>query len=265
MGWLAGIVAGIGAIVGMVGGGFKAWNEVDQNIADITAAKTEAENSKEDLKNNYLYQTTKLANQYDQGRNDTYQAMAQNQQSAQLSANMSAYSNVLQDRTDQQNLIDTIVSGMRSVGQLRQNAAVSGFTMSEGTTTKAVVDSGTSRIESRIQLARDTVELSSTQRFIAARMSWLDAQTRNETYLQNLRRMGNSYRLEKSYMDTEYTNKKQRLDDAIEDYDTALTDQKNNRWWNVTLGVLTGGLAGTSAGVQLYDDWDTAINGYTGE
>ena len=264
MSLLAGIAL-IGGALRAIKGVLDANSSTDEAINQLTAAKTEAQNSLVDLENNYLYQTTKLANQYDQSRNDTYQAMAQNQQSAQLSANMSAYSNVLQDRTDQQNLIDTIVSGMRSVGQLRQRAAASGFTMSEGTTTRAVVDSETSRINSRIQLARDTVELSSTQRFLAARMSWLDAQTRNETYLQNLRRMGNSYRLEKSYMDTEYSNKTQRINDAIADYDEQMRDIEGARHWNNFLGFISGGMAGSQQAMNIYDDWDTAINGYTGD
>ena len=157
-----------------------------------------------------------------------------------------AYTNKATDEQERLQLENTIISGMRSVGALRQNIASSGFRASEGTSTRGYQEQEEARINKAIQSARNTYLLSTQGRYITARSNYLSANRQIEQYQNNLKRLTNTYLFEKEYMDVNYQNAMKSINDQINDINEALDDNQHFALWNVTMGVVSGAVSGAA-------------------
>lgn len=234
----------IGAVVGALGGAFSSAGKIQDEKNELKAQKTDLENRRTQLTNDYNYNRISLGNSYDEGRNDYHRSIAFTTESRDLNANIASFSNVYADRNEQLQLEDTIIAGLRETGQLEQAIASSGFRASEGTTTKSVFDTGTERISRQIRLARDQATLSAQSRWLSARYDYLDSSRQIDQYRTALSRLSSRYDLEFGKLKTDYDNAYKQYTDEITGIDDHIKDI--NLWapLNVTWDTLTGGLSG---------------------
>lgn len=234
----------IGAVAGALGGAFSSAGKIQDEKNELKAQKTDLENRRTQLTNDYNYNRISLGNSYDEGRNDYHRSIASATESRDLNANIASFSNVYADRNEQLQLEDTIIAGLRESGQLEQAVASSGLRASEGTTTREVVDSENRRIDDRIQMARDQSELSSRSRWLSARYDYISSNRQIEQYRTALSRLSSRYDLEFGKLKTDYDNAYKQYTDEISGIDDHIEDI--NFWapLNVTWDTLTGGLSG---------------------
>lgn len=243
IGWLIGIGAAVGGLSGLFGsiGG------IEDEKNELRAQKTDIENRRTQLTNDYNYNRTVLGNSYDEGRNDYYRSIASASESRSINANMAAYSNVLADRNEQMQLENTIVAGLRETGQLEQAIASSGFRASEGTTTRDVLDTGTDRISRQIRLSRDQAALSARSRWLSARYDYLDSSRQIDQYRTALSRLSSRYELEYGKLRVDYDNAYSQYTNAMNDIDAQISDI--NFWapanvvWDTITGTIGGALS----------------------
>lgn len=236
------VAAGVGAIIG----GLNAWGQNQEERQQLKAQRDNLINKGIQLTNEYEYSSGKLNNSYDQNRNDINENIAATAEALDQNAIASAYTNKATDEQERLQLENTIISGMRSVGTLRQNIASSGFRASEGTSTRGYQEQEESRINKAIQSARNTYLLSTQGRYITARSNYLSANRQIEQYQNNLKRLTNTYLFEKEYMDVNYQNAMKSINDQINDINEALDDNQHFALWDVTMGVVSGAVSGAA-------------------
>lgn len=243
------------AILGGIGlglGGFlNSARKSAQRRQQIQAQISNLQNQKIQVANDYMYSSIKLGNQYDQSRNDYNKAIGDTTEQRDFSAIASAFSNLASDKQEMFNLQTTMIEGMQAEGALVQGVAVSGLRMSEGTTTKQVVDISTSRIEQQEKLAIDQYILSSSARYMSARQNYLSADAQIESYRTALDRVTNSYSFEFEKLTTDYQNTIKSLNDQINSLEREYGDIGKNWALDATFSALE---SVTSFGMSMIGD-----------
>lgn len=247
--WVGGF---IGAVMGAIGGGISAYNENQRRKEEARQTKNQIENAKTALTNEYNYNRTVLNNQYDRSVIDINSQIGAESASRDMNALASAASNVNADKNDRMQLENAIISGTQSRGALVQNAAVSGFRNTEGTTTRRGIELGSERIENQIALSRENYNLSVSQRFLSARVSYLNSELRLESYRNQLARNENDFNLQSDYMQSQYQFQMDEYNDQITYYSDVIEDIDSNGWFDVLTGVITMGASGASSGADIW-------------
>lgn len=246
MSWILGAIAlGYGLISGAA-----AYNATSSNI---DAQNEQIEFQKEQLtrQQNYLKQqydnSVKWTRyQFGQNMNQGNLSISQATQNRDLTAITNADTMKLQNKQDELQLQNTIAQYTAQNGQINSSIASSGLRRSEGTTQDKAADIQQQYTSSAVKTAFESYELSSRQRYMNARMSYIQSGRDIDSYREQLAMVQaqTQYSLitQKQQYDYNYTEITKQKDNLENQKITGL-DAEIMKWTS----ALTGGIQGTSS------------------
>ena len=247
---MLGTVLGISSLLWGLGTGIAAYNATSSNI---DAQNEQIEFQKEQLtrQQNYLKQqydnSVKWTRyQFGQNMNQGNVSIAQATQNRDLTAITNADAMKLQNRQDELQLQNTVAQYTAQNGQINSSIASSGLRRSEGTTQDRAADIQQQFTSSAVKTAFESYKLSSRQRYMNARMSYIQSGRDIDSYREQLAmvRVQTQYSLmtqkqQYDYNDTEITKQKDNLNNQkIEGLGAEIM-----KWTS----ALTGGIQGTAS------------------
>ena len=241
MGW---IIAGIGALVGGISAGMSSYYNMKAQNEQINNQITQLEKQDNYLKNQYNNSVKWTNYQFGQNSGQLNQNMALTAKNRDLTANVNAYTMAAQNKQDETQLAATVAQYEAQKGSVNQSIASSGFRKSEGTSYEKYSDIVRTEADKAISDAFDTYDLSSTQRYLSARMSYIQSGRDIESYQNQLAQVQAQYNYSLRTQKEEYDYNHEQISDNIK----YLKDSRYDGWemgLMIGLSSLTGAAQGT--------------------
>ena len=253
MSWILGAVAlGYGLISGAA-----AYNATSSNIdaqnEQIDFQKEQLTRQQNYLKQQYDNSVKWTKYQFGQNMNQGNISIAQATQNRDITAITNADTMKLQNKQDELQLQNTVAQYTAQNGQINSSIASSGLRRSEGTTQDKAADIQQQFSSSAVKTAFESYELSSRQRYMNARMSYIQSGRDIDSYREQLAMV---------QAQTQYSlmTQKQQYDYQKNEIDANITNLNNQRLndteigWMTALNATTGTLQGAISGGNLWNN-----------
>ena len=253
MSWILGAMAlGYGLISGAA-----AYNATSSNIdaqnEQIDFQKEQLTRQQNYLKQQYDNSVKWTKYQFGQNMNQGNISIAQATQNRDITAITNADTMKLQNKQDELQLQNTVAQYTAQNGQINSSIASSGLRRSEGTTQDRAADIQQQFTSSAVKTAFESYELSSRQRYMNARMSYIQSGRDIDSYREQLAMV---------QAQTQYSlmTQKQQYDYQKNEIDANITNLNNQRLndteigWMTALNATTGTLQGAISGGNLWNN-----------
>ena len=248
MGFILGaaITAGIGALIGGISSGVSSYNQMKAEQEQIDFQKQRLQEQQNYLTQQYNNSVKWTKYQFGQSMNQGNLSISQATQNRDITAIKNADTMKLQNEQDELQLQNTVAQYTAQNGQINSSIASSGLRRSEGTTQDKAADIQQQFTSSAVKTAFESYELSSRQRYMNARMSYIQSGRDIDSYREQLAMVQaqTQYSLmtqkqQYGYNDTEITKQIANLENQkITGWDAEIM-----KWTS----ALTGGIQGTGS------------------
>lgn len=247
---MLGTVLGISSLLWGAVAGYAAYNATSSNIdahnEQIKLQQEQLTRQQEYLTQQYNNSVKWTKYQFGQNMNQGNVSIAQATQNRDLTAITNADTMKLQNKNDELQLQNTVAQYTAQNGQINSSIASSGLRRSEGTTQDKAADIQQQYTSSAVKTAFESYELSSRQRYLNARMSYIQSGRDIDSYREQLAMIQaqTQYSLmtqkqQYDYNNTEITKQKDNLNNQkIEGFGAEIM-----KWTS----ALTGGIQGTAS------------------
>ena len=247
---MLGTILGISSLLWGAAAGYAAYNATDNQIKaqneQIDFQQKQLERQQNYLKQQYDNSVKWTKYQFGQNMNQGNLSISQATQNRDLTAITNADTMKLQNKQDEIQLQNTVAQYTAQNGQINSSIASSGLRRSEGTTKDKAADIQQQFTSSAVKTAFESYELSSRQRYMNARMSYIQSGRDIDSYREQLAMV---------QAQTQYSLMTQRQ--QYEYNNTEITKQKENlgkqkiegpyaeimKWTS----AITGGIQGTAS------------------
>lgn len=242
---LGGLSVGYGVLSGIA-----SYNATDNQIKaqneQIDFQQKQLERQQNYLKQQYDNSVKWTKYQFGQSMNQGNLSISQATQNRDLTAITNADAIKLQNKQEELQLQNTVAQYTAQNGQINSSIASSGLRRSEGTTQDKAADIQQQYTSSAVKTAFESYELSSRQRYMNARMSYIQSGRDIDSYREQLAMIQaqTQYSLMTQKQQYEYNDKE------ITEQIANLENQKITGWeadaikW---MNALTGGVQGTAS------------------
>lgn len=255
MGFILGaaITAGIGALIGGISSGVSSYNQMKAEQEQIDFQKERLQKQQNYLTQQYNNSVKWTKYQFGQSMNQGNLSISQATQNRDLTAITNADTMKLQNKQDELQLQNTVAQYTAQNGQINSYIASSGLRRSEGTTQDKAADIQQQFTSSAVKTAFESYELSSRQRYMNARMSYIQSGRDIDSYREQLAMV---------QAQTQYSlmTQKQQYDYQKDEIDANITNLDNQRLndteigWMTALNATTGTLQGAISGGNLWNN-----------
>ena len=255
MGFILGaaITAGIGALIGGISSGVSSYNQMKAEQEQIDFQKQRLQEQQNYLTQQYNNSVKWTKYQFGQSMNQGNLSISQATQNRDITAITNADTMKLQNEHDELQLQNTVAQYTAQNGQINSSIASSGLRRSEGTTQDRAADIQQQFTSSAVKTAFESYELSSRQRYMNARMSYIQSGRDIDSYREQLAMV---------QAQTQYSlmTQKQQYDYQKNEIDANITNLNNQRLndteigWMTALNATTGTLQGAISGGNLWNN-----------
>lgn len=255
MGFILGaaITAGIGALIGGISSGISSYNQMKAEQEQIDFQKERLQEQQNYLKDQYDNSVKWTRYQFGQSMNQGNVSIAQATQNRDIAAITNADTMKLQNKQDELQLQNTVAQYTAQNGQINSSIASSGLRRSEGTTKDKAADIQQQFTSSAVKTAFESYELSSRQRYMNARMSYIQSGRDIDSYREQLAMVQAQTQYSLVTQKQQYNYQKDEIDANI----TNLNNQRmndNDIIWMTALNATTGTLHGAISGGNLWNN-----------
>ena len=249
----AAITAGIGALIGGISSGISSYNQMKAEQEQIDFQKERLQEQQNYLTQQYNNSVKWTRYQFGQNMNQGNVSIAQATQNRDIAAITNADTMKLQNKQDELQLQNTVAQYTAQNGQINSSIASSGLRRSEGTTQDKSADIQQQYTSDAVKTAFESYELSSRQRYMNARMSYIQSGRDIDSYREQLAMV---------QAQTQYSlvTQKQQYDYQKDEIDANITNLNNQRLndteigWMTALNATTGTLQGAISGGNLWNN-----------
>ena len=255
MGFILGaaITTGIGALIGGISSGVSSYNQMKAEQEQIDFQKQRLQEQQNYLTQQYNNSVKWTKYQFGQSMNQGNLSISQATQNRDITAITNADTMKLQNEQDELQLQNTVAQYTAQNGQINSSIASSGLRRSEGTTQDKAADIQQQFTSSAVKTAFESYELSSRQRYMNARMSYIQSGRDIDSYREQLAMV---------QAQTQYSlmTQKQQYDYQKKEIDANITNLNNQRLndteigWMTALNATTGTLQGAISGGNLWNN-----------
>ena len=255
MGFILGaaITAGIGALIGGISSGVSSYNQMKAEQEQIDFQKQRLQEQQNYLTQQYNNSVKWTKYQFGQSMNQGNLSISQATQNRDITAITNADTMKLQNEQDELQLQNTVAQYTAQNGQINSSIASLGLRRSEGTTQDKAADIQQQFTSSAVKTAFESYELSSRQRYMNARMSYIQSGRDIDSYREQLAMV---------QAQTQYSlmTQKQQYDYQKNEIDANITNLNNQRLndteigWMTALNATTGTLQGAISGGNLWNN-----------
>ena len=255
MGFILGaaITAGIGALIGGISSGVSSYNQMKAEQEQIDFQKQRLQEQQNYLTQQYNNSVKWTKYQFGQSMNQGNLSISQATQNRDITAITNADTMKLHNEQDELQLQNTVAQYTAQNGQINSSIASSGLRRSEGTTQDKAADIQQQFTSSAVKTAFESYELSSRQRYMNARMSYIQSGRDIDSYREQLAMV---------QAQTQYSlmTQKQQYDYQKNEIDANITNLNNQRLndteigWMTALNATTGTLQGAISGGNLWNN-----------
>ena len=254
---MLGTILGISSLLWGAAAGYAAYNATDNQIKaqneQIDFQQKQLERQQNYLKQQYDNSVKWTRYQFGQSMNQGNISIAQATQNRDLTAITNADTMKLQNKQDELQLQNTVAQYTAQNGQINSSIASSGLRRSEGTTQDKAADIQQQYTSDAVKTAFESYELSSRQRYMNARMSYIQSGRDRDSYREQLAMV---------QAQTQYSlmTQKQQYDYQKDEIDANITNLNNQRLndteigWMTALDATTGTLQGAISGGNLWNN-----------
>ena len=182
----AAITAGIGALIGGISSGISSYNQMKAEQEQIDFQKERLQEQQNYLTQQYNNSVKWTKYQFGQSMNQGNLSISQATQNRDIAAITNADTMKLQNKQDEIQLQNTVAQYTAQNGQINSSIASSGLRRSEGTTKDKAADIQQQFTSSAVKTAFESYELSSRQRYMNARMSYIQSGRDIDSYREQL-------------------------------------------------------------------------------
>ena len=257
---MLGTILGISSLIWGAAAGYAAYNATDNQIKaqneQIDFQQKQLERQQNYLKQQYDNSVKWTKYQFGQNMNQGNLSISQATQNRDLTAITNADTMKLQNKQDELQLQNTVAQYTAQNGQINSFIASSGLRRSEGTNQDKAADIQQQYTSSAVKTAFDSYELSSRQRYMNARMSYIQSGRDIDSYREQLAMVQAQTQYSLMTQQQQYNYQKDEIDANIEN----LNNQRLNDTeigWMTALNATTGTLQGAISGGNL---WNTLFS-----
>ena len=249
----AAITAGIGALIGGISSGISSYNQMKAEQEQIDFQKERLQEQQNYLTQQYNNSVKWTKYQFGQSMNQGNLSISQATQNRDIAAITNADTMKLQNKQDEIQLQNTVAQYTAQNGQINSSIASSGLRRSECTTKDKDADIQQQFTSSAVKTAFESYELSSRQRYMNARMSYIQSGRYIDSYREQLAMV---------QAQTQYSlmTQRQQYDYQKDEIDANITNLNNQRLndteigWMTALNATTGTLQGAISGGNLWNN-----------
>lgn len=223
------------AAMALIQGGVQLAGALASGIANEKKQFREIDAQKEQLTENYNQSKLELDNQYKQSKNDINYNIGYTSKLRSQNANLASQGNVKNNQFMYEDLSMMLEDVVGSQGQAVQNAAMTGFRNTEGTTQQKALSEVEEAKQYQIDRAVETLKLNSAQSFAAASENYFSATAQIEQYRNNLSNLETNYKNATQSLLNQYNQQNAELDRA--------RDEADYKFWEVLLDIATVGVS----------------------
>ena len=254
---MLGTILGISSLLWGAAAGYAAYNATDNQIKaqneQIDFQQKQLERQQNYLKQQYDNSVKWTKYQFGQNMNQGNLSISQATQNRDLTAITNADTMKLQNKQDELQLQNTVAQYTAQNGQINSSIASSGLRRSEGTNQDKAANIQQQYTSSAVKTAFESYELSSRQRYMNARMSYIQSGRDIDSYREQLAMV---------QAQTQYSlvTQKQQYDYQKDEIDANITNLNNQRLndteigWMTALNATTGTLQGAISGGNLWNN-----------
>lgn len=255
MGFILGaaITAGIGALIGGISSGVSSYNQMKAEQEQIDFQKERLQKQQNYLTQQYNNSVKWTKYQFGQSMNQGNLSISQATQNRDLTAITNADTMKLQNKQDELQLQNTVAQYTAQNGQINSSIASSGLRRSEGTTQDRAADIQQQFASSAVKTAFESYDLSSRQRYMNARMSYIQSGRDIDSYREQLAMVQAQTQYSLMTQKQQYDYQKGEIDANIKN----LNNQRLNDTeigWMTALNATTGTLQGAISGGNLWNN-----------
>ena len=255
MGFILGaaITAGIGALIGGISSGISSYNQMKAEQEQIDFQKDRLQEQQNYLKQQYDNSVKWTRYQFGQSMNQGNLSISQATQNRDITAITNADTMKLQNKQDELQLQNTVAQYTAQNGQINSSIASSGLRRSEGTNQAKSADIQQQYTSDAVKTAFESYELSSRQRYMNARMSYIQSGRDIDSYREQLAMVQAQTQYSLMTQQQQYDYQKEEIDANI----TNLNNQRLNDTdiiWMTALNATTGTLHGAISGGNLWNN-----------
>ena len=254
---MLGTILGISSLIWGAAAGYAAYNATDNQIKaqneQIDFQQKQLERQQNYLKQQYDNSVKWTKYQFGQNMNQGNLSISQATQNRDLTAITNADTMKLQNKQDELQLQNTVAQYTAQNGQINSFIASSGLRRSEGTNQDKAADIQQQYTSSAVKTAFDSYELSSRQRYMNARMSYIQSGRDIDSYREQLAMVQAQTQYSLMTQQQQYDYQKDEIDANI----TNLNNQRLNDTdiiWMTALNATTGTLQGAISGGNLWNN-----------
>ena len=254
---MLGTILGISSLIWGAAAGYAAYNATDNQIKaqneQIDFQQKQLERQQNYLKQQYDNSVKWTKYQFGQNMNQGNLSISQATQNRDITAITNADTMKLQNKQDELQLQNTVAQYTAQNGQINSSIASSGLRMSEGTNQAKSAEIQQQYTSDAVKTAFESYELSSRQRYMNARMSYIQSGRDIDSYREQLAMV---------QAQTQYSlvTQKQQYDYQKDEIDANITNLNNQRLndtdiiWMTALNATTGTLQGAISGGNLWNN-----------
>ena len=249
----AAITAGIGALIGGISSGISSYNQMKAEQEQIDFQKKRLQEQQNYLTQQYNNSVKWTRYQFGQNMNQGNVSIAQATQNRDITAITNADTMKLQNKQDELQLQNTVAQYTAQNGQINSSIASSGLRRSDGTTQDKSADIQQQYTSDAVKTAFESYELSSRQRYMNARMSYIQSGRDIDSYREQLAMVQAQTQYSLMTQQQQYDYQKEEIDANI----TNLNNQRLNDTeigWMTALNATTGTLQGAISGGNLWNN-----------
>lgn len=249
----AAITAGVGALIGGISSGISSYNQMKAEQEQIDFQKERLQKQQNYLTQQYNNSVKWTKYQFGQSMNQGNLSISQATQNRDITAITNADTMKLQNKQDELQLQNTVAQYTAQNGQINSSIASSGLRRSEGTTQDRAADIQQQLTSSAVKTAFESYELSSRQRYMNARMSYIQSGRDIDSYREQLAIVQAQTQYSLMTQKKQYDYQKDEIDANI----TNLDNQRLNDTeigWMTALNATTGTLQGAISGGNLWNN-----------
>ena len=249
----AAITAGIGALIGGISSGISSYNQMKAEQEQIDFQKERLQEQQNYLTQQYNNSVKWTKYQFGQSMNQGNLSISQATQNRDIAAITNADTMKLQNKQDELQLQNTVAQYTAQNGQINSSIASSGLRRSDGTTQDKSADIQQQYTSDAVKTAFESYELSSRQRYMNARMSYIQSGRDIDSYREQLAIVQAQTQYSLMTQQQQYDYQKEEIDANI----TNLNNQRLNDTeigWMTALNATTGTLQGAISGGNLWNN-----------
>lgn len=249
----AAITAGVGALIGGISSGISSYNQMKAEQEQIDFQKERLQQQQNYLTQQYNNSVKWTKYQFGQSMNQGNLSISQATQNRDITSITNADTMKLQNKNDELQLQNTVAQYTAQNGQINSSIASSGLRRSEGTNQAKSADIQQQYTSDAVKTAFESYELSSRQRYMNARMSYIQSGRDIDSYREQLAMVQAQTQYSLMTQKKQYDYQKDEIDANI----TNLDNQRLNDTeigWMTALNATTGTLQGAISGGNLWNN-----------